>query len=71
MPANNSIDTKTLFKAVEASCFAIGPAVTAYFVANFTVDSYGYYYRDVEGGIAFGVFLISLGFALRYWRQSD
>lgn len=71
MSANNSINTNTLFKAVEASCFAIGPTVTAYFVANFTVDSYGYYYRDMEGGIAFGVFLISLGFALRYWRRGD
>ena len=71
MPANNTIDKTTLSKAIEASCFAIGPAVTAYFMANFTVDSYGYYYRDMEGGIAFGVFLISLGFALRYWRKSD
>ena len=71
MPANNTIDTNTLFRAIEASCFAIGPAVTAYFVTNFTVDSYGYYYRDMEGGIAFGVFLISLGYALRYWRQSN
>ena len=71
MPAHNMIDTNTLFKAIEACCFAIGPAVTAYFVTNFTVDSYGYYYRDMEGGIAFGVFLISLGYALRYWRQSN
>ena len=66
-----TIDTSTLFKAIEASCFAIGPTVTAYFVANFTVDSYGYYYRDMEFGIAIGVFLISLACALRYWRHQS
>ncbi|MCZ6825945.1 MAG: hypothetical protein O7D88_00380 [Gammaproteobacteria bacterium] len=71
MPTQKTIDTGTLFKTIEASCFAIGPAVTAYYVSNFTVDSYGYYYRDVEGGIAFGVFLTALGFALRYWRRED
>ncbi len=71
MSVQKTINTSTLFKTIEASCFAIGPAVTAYFVANFTVDSYGYYYRDVEGGIAFGVFLIALGFALRYWRREE
>ena len=71
MSAEKTINTSTLFKTIEASCFAIGPAVTAYFVANFTVDSYGYYYRDIEGGIAFGVFLTALGFALRYWRREE
>lgn len=71
MSVQKTINTSTLFKTIEASCFAIGPAVTAYFVANFTVDSYGYYYRDVEGGIAFGVFLTALGFALRYWRREE
>lgn len=71
MSAEKTINTSTLFKAIEASCFAIGPAVTAYFVANFTVDAYGYYYRDIEGGIAFGVFLTALGFALRYWRREE
>lgn len=71
MSIQKTINTGTLFKTIEASCFAIGPAVTAYFVANFTVDSYGYYYRDVEGGIAFGVFLTALGFALRYWRREE
>ena len=71
MSEQKTINTRTLFKTIEASCFAIGPAVTAYFVANFTVDSYGYYYRDVEGGIAFGVFLTALGFALRYWRREE
>ncbi|MCH7502156.1 MAG: hypothetical protein IIA10_02215 [Proteobacteria bacterium] len=71
MPPQTTIDTKTLFKTIEASCFVIGPTVTAYFVANFTVDSYGYYYRDMEGGIATGVFLTALGFALRYWRRAD
>ncbi len=69
MATQKTIDTKTLLKSVEASCFVIGPTVTAYFIANFTVDSYGYYYRDMEGGIAFGVFLIALGFALRNWRR--
>lgn len=71
MSAEKTINTSTLFRTIEASCFAIGPAVTAYFVANFTVDTYGYYYRDVEGGIAFGVFLTALGFALRYWRREE
>ena len=69
MSERKTIDTDTLFKAIEASCFVIGPTVTAYFLANFTVDSYGYYYRDMEGGIATGVFLTALGFALRYWRR--
>ncbi len=71
MSTQTTIDTQTLFKTIEASCFVIGPTVTAYFLANFTVDSYGYYYRDMEGGIATGVFLTALGFALRYWRRSD
>ncbi len=65
----STIDTQMLFKTIEASCFAIGPAVTAYYLTNFTVDTHGYYYRDMEGGIAAGVFLIALGFALRYWRR--
>lgn len=71
MPAQKTIDTVTLFKTIEACCFAIGPTVTAYFVANFTVDNFGYYYRDMEGGIAAGVFLTALGFALRYWRRAE
>ena len=71
MPAQKTIDTSTLFTAIEACCFAIGPAVTAYFLSSFTVDSYGYYFRDIEGGIAFGVFLTALGFALRYWRHEQ
>ncbi|MFQ5547199.1 MAG: hypothetical protein ACE5FV_02815 [Woeseia sp.] len=70
MAANSTIDTNSLFKAVEAVCFTIGPAVTAYFLSNFTVDSYGYYYRDMEGGIAFGVLIIAAGFSLRYWRTA-
>ena len=69
MTAQNTINTQSLFKTIEASCFVIGPTVTSYFVANFTVDNYGYYYRDMEGGIALGVFLTALGFALRYWRR--
>lgn len=69
MAAQKTINTKTLLKSIEASCFVIGPTVTAYYVANFTVDSYGYYYRDMEGGIAFGVFLMALGFALRNWHR--
>ena len=71
MSAQNMINTSTLFKTIEASCFAIGPTVTAYYLSSFTVDSYGYYFRDIEGGIAFGVFLIALGFALRYWRREE
>ena len=58
-------------KIIEAVCFAIGPAVTAYYVASFTVDQHGYYYRDKEFGIALGVFLISLACALRYWRRQS
>ena len=69
MAARGTIETTTIFKSVEASCFAIGPAVAAYYLASFTVDAHGYYYRDTELGIAAGVFLIALGFALRYWRR--
>ncbi len=29
MSAQTTIDTKTLFKTIEASCFVIGPTVTA------------------------------------------
>ena len=71
MPAQKTIDTSTLLKTIEACCFTIGPTVTAYFLSSFTVDSYGYYFRDIEGGIAFGVFLTALGFALRYWRHEQ
>jgi len=71
MPAQKTIDTSTLLTTIEASCFTIGPTVTAYFLSSFTVDSYGYYFRDIEGGIAFGVFLTALGFALRYWRHEQ
>ncbi len=71
MAAQKTINTKTLLKSIESSCFVIGPTVTAYFVANFTVDAYGYYYRDMEGGIAFGVFLIALGFAFRNWNREE
>ena len=68
MSEQKTINTNTLFKTIEASCFTVGPTITAYFVSSFTVDSYGYYYRDIEGGIAIGVFVTALGFALRYWR---
>lgn len=69
MPPQKTISTNTIFKAIEAVCFTIGPAVTAYYVSSFTVDSYGYFYRDIEGGIAFGVFLIAVGYAVRNWRR--
>ena len=49
-----------------AGCFVIGPAVAAYYLASFTVDAHGYYYRDTELGIAAGVFLIALG-AVVFW----
>ncbi|MEE8476282.1 MAG: hypothetical protein V3T01_13050 [Myxococcota bacterium] len=65
----NTIDTQLLFKLIEPTCFVIGPAVTAYYLASFTVDSHGYYYRDMEIGIAAGVFLTALGYALRNWRR--
>lgn len=64
-----TIETQMIFKTIEASCFAIGPAVTAYYLTSFTVDGAGYYYRNMEGGIAAGVFLMALGYALRYWRR--
>ena len=64
-----TIETTRLLKMIETVCIAIGPPVTAYYLASFTVDQYGYYYRDNEFGIALGVFLISLSFALRYWRR--
>ncbi len=66
-----TLETTRLMKIVEAVCFAIGPPVTAYYVANFTVDQHGYYYRNTELGIAVGVFLISLACALRYWRRQS
>ena len=69
MAARTTIETTTIFRTIEASCFAIGPAVTAYYVTSFTVDTHGYYYRGMELGIAAGVFLTALGFALRYWRR--
>jgi hypothetical protein len=68
MSAQSTIPIETVWKAAEAICFTIGPAVTAYFVFGFAVDQYGYYYRDTELGIAVGVFLIALGFAVRRWR---
>jgi len=69
MPQQKNISKDTILRIAEAGCFILGPAITAYFVANFTVDSYGYYYRDIEGGIAFGVFIIAIGYALRNWRR--
>ena len=69
MTGQTTIETATVFRSIEATCFAIGPAVAAYYLASFTVDAHGYYYRDEELGIAAGVFLIALGFALRYWRR--
>ncbi len=64
-----TIDTQMLYKFIEPSCFVIGPAVIAYYLTSFTVDSHGYYYRDMESGIAAGVFLTALGYALRNWRR--
>ena len=66
-----TIETTRLMKLIETVGFAIGPAVTAYYVTSFTVDQHGYYYRDTEFGIAIGVFLISLACALRYWRRQN
>jgi hypothetical protein len=66
-----AVELDRILKTIETVCFAIGPAVTAYYVMSFTVDSHGYYYRDTELGIGIGVFLISLAFALRYWRRAD
>ena len=69
--ASTTIETTRLMKMIEAICFAVGPPVTAYYVASFTVDQHGYYYRDMETGIAVGVFLISLAYAVRYWRSKN
>ena len=66
-----TIETTRLLKMIETVCIAIGPPVTAYYLTSFTVDQYGYYYRESEFGIAVGVFLISLSFALRYWRRQS
>ena len=66
-----TIETTRLMKMIESVSFAIGPPVTAYYATNFTVDQHGYYYRDMELGIALGVFLISLACALRYWRSQS
>jgi hypothetical protein len=71
MATRETIETTTLFRTIEAACFAVGPAVTAYYLTSFTVDSHGYYYRDTEFGIAAGVFLVALGFALRDWRRGS
>ncbi len=69
MDPDRTVPMATVMKTIEAICIALGPAVTAYYVFGFTVDKNGYYYRDTEFGIAAGVFLISLAFALRYWRR--
>ena len=69
--ATTTIETTKLMKLTETVGFAIGPAITAYYATNFTVDQHGYYYRDMEFGIAIGVFLISLACALRYWRRQS
>ena len=66
-----TLETIRRMKIVETICFAIGPPVTAYYLANFTVDQHGYYYRSMETGIAVGVFLISLACALQYWRSQN
>ncbi|MEE8581643.1 MAG: hypothetical protein V3T33_08650 [Myxococcota bacterium] len=69
MSARKTVPTESLLKLIEAICFALGPAVTAFFLFGITVDQHGYYYRGTELGIAFGVLIISSGFALRYWRR--
>jgi len=69
MAAQNTVPMATILKAIETGCLALGPALTAYYLFSFTVDKYGYYYRDTEVGIAIGVFVIALGRAIRYWRK--
>ena len=66
-----SMDRVELSKRIETAGFALGPAVTAYYLAGFRVDEHGYYYQGTECGIAVGVFLISLAYALRYWRRES
>ncbi|MEE9606439.1 MAG: hypothetical protein V3U03_01775 [Myxococcota bacterium] len=65
------MDRVELLKRIETVGFALGPAVTVYYLAGFRVDEHGYYYKGTEFGIAVGVFLISLAWALRYWRRES
>ena len=69
MAAHKTMQTTTILKAVETGCLALGPAITAYYLFSFTVDKFGYYYKDTEFGIAMGIFVIALGRAIRYWRS--
>lgn len=69
MANETTVTVTTVLKTIEAMLFAVGPAVTAYFLFGFSVDKFGYYYRDTELGIAFGVLLMSSAFAIRYWRR--
>jgi len=71
MAGATTVELSTVQKWIEMLCFAIGPAVTAYYAASFTVDNHGYYYRDSELGIAAGVFLISLGYVVRRLRAES
>lgn len=69
MNAQKTIPIESLITTVGALCVAIGPAVLAYFLSSFTVDKSGYYYNDMEWGIALGVLLISAGRVLRSWPR--
>jgi hypothetical protein len=69
MANETTVTVRAVLKTVEAVLLAVGPAVTAYFLFGFSVDKFGYYYKDTELGIAFGVLLMSSAYAIRYWRR--
>ena len=69
MASQNSVPVSSILKGIETGCMAFGPALTAYYFFSFTVDKFGYYYKDTELGIAMGVFVIALGRAVRHWRS--
>ena len=70
MAGTTTVELATVQKWIETLCFALGPAVLAYYLFSFTVDQHGYYYRDTELGIAGGVFLVSLGYVVRRLRAA-
>ena len=67
-------------RVIEFVCFVIGPTIVAFALVNFS-SSFGrsysnstpYYYYDngSKTGVAVGVFLIFLGFFLRWCRKVD
>lgn len=57
-------------KIVESVAWGFGPAVLALNVSAVKVDKFGYYFTsNVEWGIAIGVFILSLAYVCRIWRE--